>query len=47
MNYNIIEVTDKKLEVEFYEIQTRLYKADFNRIQPLDIEIKRIFDPKE
>jgi hypothetical protein len=47
MNYSIIEVTDKKLEVEFYDIQTRLYRDDLNWIRPLDMEIKRIFDPKK
>jgi hypothetical protein len=40
-------VTNKKLEAEFYEIQARLYKDDPNWIRPLDIEIKRIFDPKK
>jgi len=47
MNYSIVEVTDKKTEVEFYDIQTRLYKSDSNWIQPIDVEIKRIFDPKK
>ncbi|MDR1594675.1 MAG: hypothetical protein LBS43_09385 [Prevotellaceae bacterium] len=47
MNYSIIKVTDKKLEVEFYDIQARLYRDDLNWIRPLDVEIKRIFDPKK
>jgi hypothetical protein len=47
MNYSIIEVTDKKLEIEFHEIQARLYRDDSNWIRPLDTEIKRIFDPKK
>jgi GNAT superfamily N-acetyltransferase len=45
--YNIVEVADRKSEAGFYEIQTRLYKDDPNWIQPLDIEIKKIFDPKK
>jgi hypothetical protein len=47
MIYSVIEVTNKKLEAEFFEIQSRLYKDDSNWIRPLDIEIKRIFDPKK
>ncbi|MDR1339579.1 MAG: hypothetical protein LBK58_05970 [Prevotellaceae bacterium] len=46
MNYSIIEVADKKSEAGFYEIQARLYRDDPNWIRPLDVEIKRIFDPK-
>ncbi|MDR0603599.1 MAG: hypothetical protein LBG80_04765, partial [Bacteroidales bacterium] len=47
MNYSIIEVTNKKLEAEFYEIPARLYRSNSNWIRPLDIEIKQIFDHKK
>jgi hypothetical protein len=47
MIYSIIEVRNKKLEVEFYERQTRRYRNDSNWVRPFDIEIKQIFDPKK
>ncbi|MDR1886748.1 MAG: hypothetical protein LBQ70_02425 [Prevotellaceae bacterium] len=47
MNYSIIEVADKQSETEFYEIQVKLYKDNPNWIRPLDVEIKKIFDPKK
>jgi len=47
MNYSVIEITTKKLEKEFYNIQAKLYKSDTNWIKPLDNDIKKIFNPEK
>lgn len=42
---NIIEVTDKKLAIEWLDVPKRLYKKDKNWVCPLDMEIEGIFNP--
>ncbi len=41
------EVTGDELEKEFLSFPTRLYKKEKNRIRPLDVEIKKVFDPQK
>ncbi|MDR2563417.1 MAG: hypothetical protein LBC98_05675 [Prevotellaceae bacterium] len=47
MKYHVIEVSDKRTEREFMEIQGRLYENDPNWIRPLDSEMEKIFNPKK
>lgn len=43
----IIEVKDKKTIKQFLDVARILYKNDKNFICPLDLDIERIFDPKQ
>ena len=43
----LVEVNSVKTKKQFISLAKKIYKDDLNWIQPLDNEIKSIFDPKE
>jgi GNAT superfamily N-acetyltransferase len=47
MKYTLIEVNDKKSAREFILFPVRLYKNDPNYIRPLDVDVEKVFDPKQ
>jgi len=46
-DYQLVEVNSRKLIREFLNFPSRLYKNDKNWIRPLDIEVEKVFDPKQ
>ena len=43
----IIEVNDKKTDLQFLDVVKLIYKNDKNYVRPLDAQIREIFDPKQ
>ena len=44
--FSLVEVNDKKPRKEFLVFPVRLYKNEKNWIRPLDVDVERVFDPK-
>lgn len=47
MQYQVIEVNDKKTAREFLLFPVKLYKNEKYFIRPLDTDIEKVFDPKQ
>ena len=43
----VIEVNNKKLEKEFINVASYIYKDDKYWVRPLDIDIQNVFDKKK